>query len=442
MNRQRHTLHLDRSGRPYEFLEQIKDLEEAATRYCSFQSVVLAKLAQQSQHLATRTSESLKAHISDLVEQRRTLEGESWETQVTIYETERVLHKVEANLASQKAAQKRAPPQDPELIEGSSDMGVAKGLEANFGLGPTVSLQIREKIKLAASSGHPGRNWHSIFSKGAVEGVLDEEMFRKTLRRTLRLPHSTLPDSDISLLVHALDFGRQGAVNLQALYQFLETDIDKTQLLHQRDSAAAMLVELRESKAQLDEELRNKTIAWKIADACLRVNPIKGLELDALPAPGSGNKPREHVLAARRRPIPPEKLERLRQKLRPVIFSQCTQTELHGIFSRFDTSGEGYVEEQDIRRAMREMLRVPLRTISDAEIAALCASLTKHQSGVVAVDDLVDFLDGGGEARTRPKTSSNLEPLNQGADRRPMTHQGARSPNTWRSPRMVDNSTR
>lgn len=415
----RHTLHLDRSGKPYQFLDSIRVLEGEATRFFNETSDVLKTSGEESERLQAKSLNCLRKRVNEMVDYRRTLETEVWETQSTIFETDSALNKVEGLLNNQgNSAQ-----------ELDDEEEAAPAQRSMSGISSAVVSKLRERIKAAAYSGHTGRQLDVLFGRMSRDGSawLEEDEFRRALRRTLRIPPSTISDAEISVFVHALDTEKPGSINIGSLVRFLHADINVAVLKQQRAAAIAMLEQLRESKMQLDEELKNKTLAWKIDDTCLRVNTIKGLELDALPAPGrAAPKARDLILAARQRPLPPEKVERLRSKLKVAVWSGSSGQQLEALFGRFDRGGAGQLEEQDLRNALRKTFRIPEKTITNSEIASLCDTLDQEQSGSIGVHELVAFI-GPAPEPTRPTVPERtlggvrgLEPIGQ-AGRPPAT---------------------
>merc|ERR1712151_641136 len=62
------------------------------------------------------------------------------------------------------------------------------------------------------------------------------------------------------------------------------------------------------------------------------------------------------------------------------------------MFSQFDKNGSGQLEVDEVRRALRRVLRIPSDVVPDAEIASLCTILDSNGSGSVRINDIVAFI--------------------------------------------------
>lgn len=83
--------------------------------------------------------------------------------------------------------------------------------------------RLRSKIKAAAYTGHSGRQLDVLFGRFDIDGSgqLEVEEVRRALRRTLRIPASAIPDTDISSLCGMLDSDKSGTVSVSELVDFI-----------------------------------------------------------------------------------------------------------------------------------------------------------------------------------------------------------------------------
>lgn len=428
LNRRRHTMHVDRTEQLqqlHQFLDSIKAMEGTAAEFCSGSGDLIKRLVAEGNTLVVKTTEALKKRVAEMVEHRRTLESEVWETQATIFETERVLSKAVNGLNNGDNSTERHFGQEFEAdleVDGAigCDDTEQGSTSLTSGLNQARVTKIRERIKSAAYGA--GRQLDVLFSRLDRDGSgeLDEGEFRRAIRRTLRMPASVISDAEISLVVHALDLDKSGNINIRELIRFFEAECSSVLLRRQRASASALLQQLRGSKLQLEEDLRNKTLAWKLDDSCLKVTPIKGLELDVLPPPGSarGGARASRILATRRRLLPPDKLRRLQAFLNAAAYGgnhPCT--ELDAFLSRYDSVGSGFLDDQDFQRALRHGLRIAEKVLTDLEAASLFDALKEPQSDGITVADLAAFigpppaedLQGRGAGNGRPAGAPSQE---------------------------------
>merc|ERR1712176_326696 len=136
---------------------------------------------------------------------------------------------------------------------------------------------------------------------------LDEDEVRAVLRRTLKIPPSAISDAEVSALCSTLDGDNSGAVSIQEIVDFLNTDFDLYAMEEKWAKGMETLEKLKNHSQELTDNLRKKADAWKLERACLNVTLTKGLELDGLPPPiqstAKGKRPK---------PLEPRVVERVR----------------------------------------------------------------------------------------------------------------------------------
>merc|ERR1740121_1596454 len=147
--------------------------------------------------------------------------------------------------------------------------------------------KVRTKIKAAAYTGSHGRQLDILFMRFDRDGTgnLDEDEVRAVLRRTLKISPSAISDAEVSALCSTLDGDNSGAVSIQEIVEFLNTDFDLYAMEEKWAKGMETLEKLKQHSQVLTDNLRLKADAWKLERACLNVNLTKGLELDGLPPP-------------------------------------------------------------------------------------------------------------------------------------------------------------
>merc|ERR1712113_1242708 len=91
-------------------------------------------------------------------------------------------------------------------------------------------------------------------------------------------------------------------------------------------------------------------------------------------------------------PLTPDRVEKVRSKMKAAAYTGTSGRQLEVVFARFDKGRSGHLEDEEVRRALRGTLRIPPSMISDAEISSLCALLDADNLGTVAVKELVTFV--------------------------------------------------
>lgn len=418
LNSRRHTLHMDRSNRPHEFLGEVCSSEDAGARFCTEAAALLEATQREADRAMGQTVAAMKRRISELVESRRELEGEVHQTRCSIVETEQHLGKVKSRLRNHSQAPERQLGED--FLEGwehSQEFSASESSPAHS----AEFANIRSRIMAAAYTGHAGRQLDVLFARFDKDGSgeLDEDELRRALRRTLRIPPSAVSDAEIAHLVSVLDADQSGSVSIAELVKFLGAT-DDVQLLQEQSSAAqSMLEQLHAAREDLQEDLRRKTIAWRIDDSCVKVTASKALELDTFPVPG---KPREAggLSVARKRKLhnlTPEALEKLRSKLQSAAYTGHAGRQLEVLFSRFDKDGSGQLDDAEVHKALRRTLRIPDSVITDSEISSLCSMLDRDDSQTVSISELIAFIGPEPEVSKRtgkPVPGVTLAPINTG----------------------------
>jgi Ca2+-binding EF-hand superfamily protein len=86
-------------------------------------------------------------------------------------------------------------------------------------------------------------------------------------------------------------------------------------------------------------------------------------------------------------------LRKIQAAIRGASYTGTAGRQIDVVFSRADRDGSGELDEDEVRRVLRRTFRIPPEIIADSEISALCETVDTDKSGMVAVKELVKFLN-------------------------------------------------
>lgn len=235
-------------------------------------------------------------------------------------------------------------------------------------LDPRVLVTLRSKIK-AAAFGSGGRAVDVLFGRLDKDGsgILEEEEVRMALRRTFRIPHEAVSDTQISALCAKLDADGSGSVSINELVAFVGADA---------------AVSRRTGRSLVGASLGLESAST------MEFGPLSGRS-------HSGQASALPLASPRRRRVPPldaDVLAKLRSRIKSAAYAGHLGVELEALFGRFDKDGSGQLEEEEVRQALRRTLRIPPSIITDAQITSLCSALDADSSGAVSISEMVDFI--------------------------------------------------
>jgi len=380
------TLHLDRSPWPVQFLEGAKGLEESAAQFRSNSAKVLQATEATASQASRRTADSMNRRISEEFDMKKRLEEEITENRMAINQAGLNVDRI-----SKQIRRYRSAPENRFKGDGSSPVDL-EHFNNTAVFDPSMLSNVRAKIKAAAYAGHAGRQLDVLFNRFDRDGSgeLDEDEVRRALRRTLRIPPSSVTDAEISALCTTLDADHSGTVSIRELLDFLSADVDIRALEQQFATLSSTLEKLEATHQEMTANLQRKSAAWTIDRSCLAVTAIKGLELHAMAEPITPHKPASARPGRRQKPLEPRILEKMRLKLQRA--AQARGRGMEELLRSFDLDGTGQLELHELRKAVRSKLGVPSYAISDAEISSLCAMLDADDSGAVSVAEVLDFV--------------------------------------------------
>lgn len=420
MHQARLTVHMDRTGRSHEQLAHAYTLEKSAAQFASEAEAVLREYERSSEKARAGTASSMKKRIADILALKVHLEKDLAETDDTIHEVERHLLLLERRLNAALAMPERKHQAEGAEVGNSRLTAKSERLTS-----------IRAKIKSMAYTGAAGRQLDVVFARFDRDGSghLDEDEVRMALRKTCKIPPSVITDAEVSVLCNLLDEDHSGAVSISELVDFLTADTDVAALEEQCSATRASLDRLRAARAHAAVDLHNKTLAWRCDEACIRVTPARGMELDhgiaGNGSPGWSNQANSgHAKASnapgragtclpaarstgRKRPLDPAVVERVRTRMRAAAAAGSNGKNIDTFFVALDKRGVGLFTKEELRIAMRKTMRIPTTLISDADFGALCEVLDADQTGGISIARLVDFVT---QAPSGPRNSKVRAP--------------------------------
>jgi Ca2+-binding EF-hand superfamily protein len=278
-----------------------------------------------------------------------------------------------------------SPKQQGDLKLGLSGRGsdqnwkLAKPRAYRAPLTTEVLEVLKEKVRAAAYTGVNGCELDVVFRRFDKDGSgqLDEAELRMALRRVLRVPPSIISDAQISSLVAKFDTAGDGLVSVPDLISFLGSEGN---------------VSKRSGKS-----LHGALLEMGAADP----GSVKD------PSPRKG---KWQLAAARpyRPPISAAALDNLRTQIKKASYTGVFGRQLDVVFGRFDKDGSGQLDDDEVRQALRRVLKITPAAMSDGQIIDLCAALDRDSSGAVSIQELVNFVgdDADVSARTGHKIQS------------------------------------
>merc|ERR1712232_1081934 len=94
-------------------------------------------------------------------------------------------------------------------------------------------------------------------------------------------------------------------------------------------------------------------------------------------------------------------------QLKAAAYTGVFGKQLDVIFTRFDKDGSGTLEDDELQTALRCVLKISPKIISDPQIWSLCAHLDKDGSGSVSIQELIDFV--GNEVVVSQRTGKKMQ---------------------------------
>lgn len=383
-----------------EMLEVAKSEETAAVAYSREASAECQQMAEKSKALALCSTEALKERLNEIRAVRRRMEEEMRGARSAIagsaYELQRTqkwLHRA------------RRRPKDEILTD--EDMHVmaehTEYLRSKLALRPDALEGVRSKVKAEAYTSAKGRQLSVLFSRFDKDdtGSLDEHEFRCALRRTLKIPQATISDEEVSLLFQSIDEDNSGTLEVKEIVAFLNSDCSVHELQERERMYTELISQLKEGFASLQADLRAKMSAYMIDDACAKLTPAKTTQRGG---PSIVRKATDRGVAAHGNVLDDAVVERIRSRVKAASYKNLAGQNVASLYHKIDRDGNGVLSVDEVRDAMRRLLKIPPSVVSDGEIATLVGMMGPDESRGTATVTLSAFLSFIGAEKVRAKT--------------------------------------
>ncbi|CAK0839176.1 unnamed protein product [Prorocentrum cordatum] len=271
-----------------------------------------------------------------------------------------------------------APP--PPLDSPDAADAAPAAVRRRRALEPRVAEKVRAKLKRAVDSSRGSLGIDEFFGQVDKDGsgLLDVLELHRVLRELLRIPEYAVSDSEVSSLFVTLDADKSGSIDI------------------------------REFAAFLDAPASGDVGAWASATA-----PVSGrTTTTGTPGPRPGTSPQVGTRSSRGSPLGAPgaprpgtslgavrcapllsraELERARRALQEAVQEHAPGQDAMELLG-----GAGAeLEDEDLLRLFRRVLRVPSTALSDDDAVGLRASLDEEMTGRLSVTKLVEFIDLG-----------------------------------------------
>eukprot|EP00927_Polykrikos_kofoidii_P032987 TRINITY_DN27954_c0_g1_i1.p1 TRINITY_DN27954_c0_g1~~TRINITY_DN27954_c0_g1_i1.p1 ORF type:complete len:1369 (-),score=259.62 TRINITY_DN27954_c0_g1_i1:327-4433(-) len=241
------------------------------------------------------------------------------------------------------------------------------GINAAVGLNEEVAEKILSRLRIASYS-TTERTVDALIMKldKHCTGMLSFEELRDALRKIIKIRTEDLSDRQLQKFCVSLEKGVSGCIDLQ---HFLLT-------------------------LRLISERKAGRIAAAAASAAAGTS-VKSKAKSATRDAG-------HI--QKRRALDKDMLDMIRKRLQAALYQYGGRAGIKAFLAKMDKDGSGELEEEEVRLAVRKMLKIPPSEISDEQIASLCYEhLDRDGSGTVDMDELLDFMAVSKTKRAKKK---------------------------------------
>eukprot|EP00439_Symbiodinium_sp_Y106_P057526 s1271_g8.t1 len=154
-------------------------------------------------------------------------------------------------------------------------------------------------------------------------------------------------------------------------------------LSNKSEKMRELLSKLRSSSDRLQMHLAAVTASCNIDMQCSKIACNKDASKSSVSASRSNTASRAPVTGH----LSKESLALIRSRIKSAAYVGYDV-----IFKRFDKDGSGTLCFDEVRVALRRILRIPPSSLNDYQISSLCATLDTNASGNVDIAELVSFL--------------------------------------------------
>lgn len=415
-------------------LDKLHQAKPESAAVCSKVTEAVRENEAKTQKASAKTLACIKKRAEETSELKQQIEKELKAMRSTIVEGEKQLHHLQLQIrfhspAEEKDAQHQHKPdkaasnnenaakkKDDAMKQPFKDLALAAlnggGLDrkkkqtSKIAANSPAMQEVRFKVKAACITCFGAVPLEAIFSQFDSDGSgeLEEIELRLAMRRHLKIPQAVISDAMVAMLFEAIDSDDSGLIGLTEFVQFLVADVDVDELSQQAEEVKSTLEKLREAEGVLVADLQGKIKAARIDEACLKLtasrakDPIDARSATAKPEDVQATFRRKTMAYCaskldRRQPLKEETFEALRSKVQAAACICTVGPYPDVIFSRVDKERSGIFTDEDVKRAFRQILRIPVTSVADAEIFSLCGMLDERGLGTVSIRELVQFMD-------------------------------------------------
>lgn len=227
---------------------------------------------------------------------------------------------------------------------------------------PEVMRKLQGRLQAATFGNEPLDVFKHFDASG--DGTLDLAELTRMIRVELRISGSEISDDMISAFVRAIDDDGNMTVSLEELADFVQFGM------------ATFYADHEASAANAPARARGKAMAWG------ERAPEAQAAIDAR-------------AARRKQRLRPDfdaaVMRKLQMRLREAIGPEPALDAL----ARFDRSGDGQLDLEELTRMVRVNLRITEADLKDSDIAAFLRVLDDDKSGFLSVEELAEFAEHG-----------------------------------------------
>jgi hypothetical protein len=336
-----------------ELIEEAIRLEAEAGLFSRQSQEVSTQQKRRTDDAHSITDKHMKQRIKHTIDMRQRLESE-------MKETKRIIRQAALDLERKRNTLKAYYAKPVRSLQSAPDEGEIETKRYDS-WGPRVEAQLNElrvKIKGSCYTGSQGRQLDVLFERFDRDGsgTLEEHELRNAFRRTLRVPPSLVTDAEITCLCNILDADGSGNVSIQEILDFLDANTDVKDIEERCAKIQELMDRLKQEQKRSLMDMRCKTAAWKIDEACSKLTVAKAIDWgpDVLQSPrkvcggslnSTGNSGLPPPRPAPASPSKPKKkdqisfekgqLDSLRSKIKAAAYTGKNGRQLDVIFARY-----------------------------------------------------------------------------------------------------------
>ncbi|CAE7566006.1 unnamed protein product [Symbiodinium pilosum] len=233
--------------------------------------------------------------------------------------------------------------------------------------------------------------------EGVAQGQLDvnrTEVLLQHMQQEIRSQKASLEQWDETQEIPLQKFDQRLPLAIQQDMRLSAVDRMQEQMHNTRsnvhilsnkcEETRELLSQLRSSHELLQKHLTAVTASWNLDMQCSKIMLSKDVTASSLLARTASFVPSGGQLSK-------ESLDLIRSRIKAAAYVGPKQG-FDVIFKRFDKDGSGTLCFEEVRSALRRILRIPTSSLNDHQISSLCKTLDSNDSGSVDIAELVAFL--------------------------------------------------